>query len=65
MELLDNHNRPVRVLKLRNPWKTVDYHGRGSISDASFWGGIPDTEAKNAFFAKNNNCEYGLFYMTF
>ena len=43
MELLDNNNRPVKVVKLRNPWKAVDYHGRGSISDASFWGGIPDT----------------------
>ena len=43
MELLDINNRPVKVLKLRNPWKAVDYHGRGSISDAPFWHEIPDS----------------------
>ena len=52
MELLDNNNRPVRVVKLRNPWKAVDYIMEEDLFLMPHFGEVFQTHRLKAHFSQ-------------
>ncbi len=63
--LIDTDGQENRIVKLRNPWGKVEWLGRASENDSSFWNSIVESREKKNMFRNMGTKNEGMFLMTF